>query len=143
MRERLPDWEERLYAFIAGVRDRPFAWGAHDCILFACGAVAAMTGDDPAREYRGKYDSAKGAAEALRELGKGTLLKTVDSEFKRKPTNLAYRGDLIWLAGSVGVCMGATALFVGEVRLAEKAGVLMREGLIAVDRTHWQKAWTV
>lgn len=139
---RLPDWERRLGAYIASVRDRPMEWGAHDCILHGCSAAEATTGHDAAAEYRGRYSDREGATKILRELGKGTLLKTVDSQFKRKPVGMAGRGDLVWFDGSVGVCMGAQALFVGEERLADKAGLVMREGLIAVPRALWSKAWT-
>ena len=140
---RLPDWEQRLSAFIAEHRDRPFQWGEWDCVLFATAAAAEITGTDEAAMFRGKYDSRKGSADVLRKLGKGTLLKTLDAHFERKPASMAQRGDLVWFAGSVGVCFGAHGLFVGEARLAKKAGVLLHEGLIAIPRRDWQKAWAV
>lgn len=43
-RARLPDWPERLAAYIEQRRHVPFAWGDNDCASFAAGAVAAMTG---------------------------------------------------------------------------------------------------
>jgi hypothetical protein len=140
---RLTDWETRLSAFVAENRDQPYQWGAWDCLLFACAAVEAITGEDPASPYRGLYSDKKGSTEALREFGQGTLLRTVDHHWKRKKAAFAHRGDLVWFAGSVGVCMGVGALFVGEERLAEKAGIVMREGLVSVPRALWQKAWTV
>lgn len=140
---RRPDWEARLSAFIIENRDRPFEWGQWDCILMACAAVYAMTGDDAAAKYRGQYSDAAGAAKALRELGQGTLLKTVDAEFQRRPIGMARRGDLVWFSGSVGICAGGAGLFVGEERLADKADIPMREGLIAIPRANFVKAWTV
>lgn len=140
---RLPDWEARLGAFIETNRHREFAWGEWDCILFACAAVEAMTGEDPAATYRGRYSDATGARAALRELGKGTLLKTVDAEFQRKKVGYAGRGDLIWRDGAVGVCMGGAALFVGEARLARTEGVARQAAYISVPRPLWQKAWAV
>ncbi len=35
---------------------RPFSWGSHDCCLWACDCVAAMTGVDPAAWFRGACD---------------------------------------------------------------------------------------
>lgn len=140
---RFPDWEARLSAWVAENRDRPHAWGEHDCILAGCSAVEAMTGRDPAKKYRGAYSDEEGAAKALRKLGKGTLLKTVDAEFDRKPVGRAQRGDLVWFNGSVGICMGGFGLFVGEERLADKANVPMREGLIEIPRSGFEKAWAV
>lgn len=143
MTERLPDWEARLGRFIAENRQRPFAWGAWDCILYACSAVEAMTGGDPAEEFRGRYHDKDGAAAILREVGKGTLLKTVDSKFPRRKPGHARRGDLVMFSGAVGVCLGAVAEFVGEERLAAALGEVHREGLVTVPRGLWTKAWTV
>jgi hypothetical protein len=140
---RLDDWEQRLGAFMAESRDRPFEWGSHDCLMFALSAAAAITGDDKGEPFRGRYDSRKTATAMLREHGAGTLLKTLDATFTRKKPGFAQRGDLVWFASSVGVCVGAQALFVGEERLAAAAGMLMREGLVTVPRRLWQKAWAV
>jgi len=64
--KRYDDWASRLLALITERRSTPFAWGQHDCALFACDAVKVMTGVDPARGLRGKYRSAMGAARALK-----------------------------------------------------------------------------
>ena len=143
MTARLPDWERRLHDFIAANVDRPFDWGQWDCALFATACAAALTGEDAAAAYRGTYDSRAGSAHALRELGQGTLLRTVAASFAEKPVARAQRGDLVWCDGSLGVCMGAFALFVGEERLASKTGALMREGLISIPRRAWTRAWAV
>ena len=109
----------------------------------ACSAVDAQTGVDPAKEYRGRYTDARGAAEALRELGRGTLIKTVDDVFERRPVGKARRGDLVMRKGAIGVCVGGAGLFVGEERLADAAGIPMREGLVTIPRASLTKAWTV
>lgn len=140
---RLRDWEERLTAFLAESRDRSFTWGEFDCILFSMSAVEAQTGIDHAAEYRGRYSDKAGAAAILKAQGKGTLLRTLDATLPRRKPSRARRGDLVWFEGSVGVCIGAEALFVGEERLAERAEVLLREGLIAIPRRRWTKAWAV
>lgn len=140
---RLPDWEARLSAWIVANRAREFAWGNWDCILMACSAVKAQTGLDPAAEYRGRYIDARGAAEALREIGKGTLLKTVDDVFERRPVGKARRGDLVMFEQSIGVCVGGAGFFVGEERLADAAGIPMREGLVTIPRVSLTQAWTV
>lgn len=140
---RLPDWEKSLGAYIEAARDRPFEWGQHDCILFAAAAVEAMAGVDIAADYRGQYADKAGAAAILKAKGRGTLLRTLDATLNRRKPSRARRGDLVWFNGAVGVCMGATGLFVGEERLAEAAGAVMREGLITIPRALWAKAWTV
>lgn len=66
---RLEGWELRLAALLSEARNRPFEWGAHDCMLFAADAVVALTGRDPAAEYRGAYDSALGASRIADPFG--------------------------------------------------------------------------
>ena len=53
--QRYPDWPSRLERYLQAARGRPFSWGENDCALFACGAVAAMTGEDPASRFRAGY----------------------------------------------------------------------------------------
>jgi hypothetical protein len=62
-------WRQQLDALIASRMAAPFAWGAHDCCLFAADAVLAQTGEDPAAEFRVTYADAREALELLTELG--------------------------------------------------------------------------
>src|SRR4051812_23750010 len=64
----LPDWRTRLSQHIEAERLRPFSWGEHDCCLWVGDCIRAMTGEDPAAEYRGTYDSAVGAIRRMREV---------------------------------------------------------------------------
>jgi hypothetical protein len=128
---RLPDWEDRLCLFIESRRDVPFAWGSHDCALFAADAVAALTGADFGAPFRGQYDDAAGAAAALRTFGGGTLVRTFDRHLKRRPVALAQRGDLAMAQASIGVVMGDHALLIGDL------------GLERIARADWQRCWAV
>lgn len=112
---RFQDWEDRLGTYLDRVAEEPFRWGTHDCALFAASCVNAMTGVDPARDYRGTYDTGRGAAAALREHGAGTLLKTVRSWFgPEKSVHFAKRGDLVMRdSTAVGICVGRYSWFVG------------------------------
>ena len=140
---RLPDWEQRLADFLVRHEHRPFEWGEWDCILFACAAADAMTGHDAAAAYRGRYTTRRGAARILRRLGQGTLLATVDHEFPAKPVARAIRGDLVWHAGCVGICMGGSAIFLTDPALADLAGVPRRGSYVMVPRALWERAWAV
>lgn len=140
---RLPDWEQSLSNFLAKHEHRRFEWGQWDCILFACAGVEAMTGHDAAAEYRGRYSDAVGAALALRELGQGTLLKTVDHEFQGKPVGRAIRGDLVWCSGCVGICLGGSAAFLTDPALADLAGIPRLGSYVMVPRALWERAWAV
>jgi hypothetical protein len=143
MSERLPDWETRLHDFMTANRDREFAWGKWDCILFACAAAEAITGVDKAAAYRGQYSDEKGARAILRKLGAGTLLATVNREFEAKPVPYAVRGDLIWHAGCVGICLGGAAAFVTDPAAMDAIEAPRIGGFVMLPRSEWQRAWAV
>lgn len=132
---RLSTWEADLAAYIASVRSLPYAYGKHDCGMFAAGAVLAMTGEDPGAPFRGQYANEIGCAKALKKFGAGDLVSTLDSLFTPCLAGFARRGDLVWNGTAVGVSMGAHALFVGQEG--------DREGLIRVPRAEWTRAWRV
>lgn len=91
MMTRLPDWPERLAAYLAEQRPHRFAWGTHDCVRFAAGAAAAVTGADPLPLRWA------GPAEAVRLLRqRGGLAGAVDGVLQRLPSPaLAQRGDVV------------------------------------------------
>lgn len=66
---RLGDWPSRFDRLVTATRELPFAWGHHDCCLWAASAVEALTGRDPAAQWRGAYDDARGALNLLEGLG--------------------------------------------------------------------------
>ena len=138
---RFATWEADLAAYLAGVRDRPLEWGAHDCGLFFAGACKAMTGFDPGEPFRGKYSTEMGAAKALKRFGAGNLETTLDGLFQEVPAAFVQRGDGVWNGESVGIAMAGYALFVGETVTSEGAPV--QRGLVRVSRAEWVKGWSV
>lgn len=132
---RKRNWDALLSEYLAYVRRMPFVWGEHDCALHSANAVLAMTGTDIAAAFRGRYSTAQGSMIALARYGAGTLDATVDAILPAIPTSHARRGDLVWTGEALGVCDGATGLFVGQEGDAE--------GLVTIPRSQWQKAWRV
>lgn len=130
---RLSDWEDRLSAYLAEMFDEPHAWGTNDCVMFGAGAAEAQTGVDPAAEFRGRYRSFAGAQQVLRPHG--TVADIIDHKFRRIAPAFAQRGDLVMAQDSVGVVIGADALFPGEEG--------DREGLVRLPRATWTRAWKV
>jgi hypothetical protein len=128
---RINSWEDALSNYIATKRHEPFDYGVNDCCLFAAGAVEAITTEDPMPEFRGKYDSLKGSLKAIKDIGAGTLEKTLDGKFPEVSIGYAHRGDLAFFDGSVGVVMGDFAYFASD------------EGLERVPRDMWDKCWSV
>ena len=55
--------------FLSGQMRQKFAWGTHDCCLFAADWVAAIEGCDPAAAIRGTYKDRRGAMRVIRAHG--------------------------------------------------------------------------
>jgi len=131
---RKPNWPEILFEELAKMAKREFIRGECDCCLFAADIVLAMTGEDYAAAYRGKYKTKKGAASALRKYGGGTIETSIPLD--EIPVNYAGRGDLVLAdlpnGPAVGICIGAIAAF-------KAAG----KGLAYIPITECRMAWKV
>jgi hypothetical protein len=128
---RLPDWHDRLAALIHERDREPFAWGRHDCALWAADAHLAVTGVDLGEPFRGHYRSASGARKALRNLAGVEDPEALADKLlgERLPSALARLGDVVVAdiralgldgdlpgdgrAPTLGVCYGRDSLFVG------------------------------
>ena len=119
---RLEGWEKRLAAQVEAVRSRPFEWGQHDCATWAAEVRLAMTGQDAAAAWRGRYRSERGALRTLRRLGFQTMEAGVTGVLSDPlPTPLlAQRGDVVLMDDALGVCIGAVALFLAPEGLTER-----------------------
>lgn len=120
---RKQDWPEIMAAAIAAARGRAFAWGSHDCCLFAADVVRAMTGVDHAAPFRGRYSTARGAAMALKRYAGGGLLAAVTRLLGDPvPGVQARRGDVVYaetaLGPAIGICIGPAACFAAPAGLA-------------------------
>lgn len=94
---RLPDWPDRLHEFIVVRWHAPFAWGRHDCLLFAGGAIAAMTGADPFAPAIGLYKTRRQSTAALRAHGYATYADLLRDRLGEPCTGCAraQRGDVV------------------------------------------------
>lgn len=100
-------WEKRLNQCIAELTNKPFAWGIHDCSLFALDCVDAQLNTSFAKDWRGKYRSMTGAYRILDGAGGySEILKGYG--FIKKPIEQAKRGDLAFIGGdlAMGVVIG-------------------------------------
>lgn len=132
---RRDDWPERLHAFIAERRELAHAWGGHDCCTFSFDWVLEATGEDLMAEWRGRYDSAFGAARMVAESGCADLGDLVATKLPEIPPLTAQRGDLVMFEAVSGpalaVVMGVNAAGVGP------------EGVTWVPMDRWTRAWKV
>jgi len=96
---RLPDWEIRLFGpegVVEKARNMPFAWGTHDCGLFALGDwVEAVTGANPIDGLAGTYASEDEAMGVIRAHGAQDLESFAALYLTRRPgPQTARRGDI-------------------------------------------------
>ena len=139
--KRYPDWPRRLYAHLQTSAQLPFAWGVHDCALFACAGVAALTGIDPAAGLRGTYTSRFGATSVvLREAGGfENLVERLAArhDMKEVPPKRAQRGDLVLFDSQDGPALGQVHLDGVHVFSAAP------DGLALVPLALCRRAWRV
>ena len=111
----MPDWPERLAELVEQRRDTPFAWGSHDCCLWAADAVQTITGHDTAAAWRGRYAS-EAEAEALMAGAAGLyglVAQALEAQgIPQCPPALAQRGDQALVEHGNTLAMGVV---LGEV----------------------------
>ena len=127
------NWQLDFEKCVAENLHKPFKWGEHDCVLWAANAALAITGSDPAAEYRNEYSSPVGATIILRE--RGGMEALVSEKFECILPTFANVGDILMVMQEgrpmLAVCNGETMLATGL------------EGLVALPTLSAVKAWKV
>ena len=135
---RLPDWLDSTTRYLEACRDKPFAWGEHDCCLFAADVAKRSTGIDYAQNFRGHYTTERGALRALRRYGEGNLPDTITQYLgDAVPPLLLRRGDVALMkvdgliGYAVGVCWVGGLVYVGQ------------RGLVSMPLNYAVSGWRV
>lgn len=129
---RVGGWESLLAAHIEAARHTPFAWGAHDCALWAADWVRLCTGEDHAAGWRGRYQTELGAARLLSRRGYGNVAALADALAPAVPVAKARRGDVVQHPdGHLGVCAGRLSYFPAT------------DGITEVETLRCLRAWAV
>jgi len=126
---RVNNWPSVLSAEIETARAEPFEWGRHDCCLWAATVALALTGRDFAKDYRGRYNTARAAVKLWRAHTGGLLGlvhdNCVSAGFDVVHPALAKRGDIIGAKQEehylLGVCLGRQFAAVGVSGLVFKS----------------------
>jgi hypothetical protein len=103
---RRADWMRRLASWLAEATTRQWAYGRHDCALFAAGAVEAMTGADLAAGWRGRYRTLRGGLRVLRQAGFADHVALAESLLPAVHPAQLMPGDLAVLQGPAGRVLG-------------------------------------
>lgn len=111
------NWKKELIKYIEQCHRKEFSYGLIDCCTFTADAVKAMTGIDYMEEFRGKYTTKNEALSALKNIGSGTLLKTMKDKLGAFVKRGKF-GDVAYMQGrdgpTLGICLGAESIFIGE-----------------------------
>jgi len=93
--KRLRDWRTRLHEVVEARRRAPFSFQeGRDCALFVADCVHAMTGEDPAAQFRGRYTTDIGAMRVIRNAGFADLGDLVSSQLEEIAPARARVGDV-------------------------------------------------
>lgn len=132
---KLDNWQADLSDLIRKRETEAFDICNFNCLMWACEAIEAQTGEDFYKPFRGKFKTAKGAARVLRQKGKSetaegylaTLLgEPISKLFIKKgdivvadpeTPGLDLTSDLDLFGQALGVCYGAVSYFVGSAGL--------------------------
>jgi phosphoheptose isomerase len=103
MLQRSENWTRELERYLVLASYRPFIYGHHDCCLFVCNAIEAMTGTDVAAPLRGLYASHREALRAIAAYAGRPSVEavaeriTAEHQMQEATPALAQRGDIVLL----------------------------------------------
>lgn len=124
--QRKPDWPKHFMSELQAAAERPFVWGEHDCAMFACNMVRAMTDSDPGEMFRGFYHTQLGAQRFIDSYGGiAPLAEYVmhDMDCQEVRPAMAHRGDVCVVdlgdrGQALGICAGERVVVASTVGLA-------------------------
>ena len=124
---RKEGWETILNEHIEAHLKKPQKWGTSDCFLFACNWIHAVTGVDPAKEYRPQYKTKTGAYRLIKSF-KGGLQKEAERLFAGLGMSeiiktMARRGDVALVPGNNDRAFGIVDLSGLRVAVQGKNGL--------------------
>ena len=116
-----------LDRYLRSWRHRPFAWGEADCVRFAAGWVALVTGRDPVAATAGRYAGCREALRLMRRATGSADLVTATSIILGAPLShplMARLGDVVAITTPAGPALGLCA--GAEVAAPGPAGLVSR-----------------
>tara|TARA_A100001388_G_scaffold226638_1_gene177850 strand:+ start:1254 stop:1688 length:435 start_codon:yes stop_codon:yes gene_type:complete len=92
-------WEKDLEIYIEEIRNKPFDWGIHDCVVFANQAIKVQTGKGFFDEFLPDYDTAIKANRTYRtmlvEMKVATIKDAIDTKLTRFIGMIPPKGSIV------------------------------------------------
>ena len=143
MLQRKDNWQSALHAYLEGLREVRFGYGAFDCGLFAAGAIEAVTGVDMAEPLRGSYRSRSEALCAIGRLCGGSTAADVAEYLTRLHGLPEVRIQFAWRGDLVQIGRGRASRF-GVVSISGRHLLTPgRVGLVSLPLIRADRAWRV
>lgn len=139
MKPRPEDWPARLDLFFKEAQTRSFAWGQHDCALWAADWLLVLGYPDALGDLRGRWSSHLGAARLLKRLGGlGTATGCRLAAIGVQTVSVAFarRGDLVLIRPSRG--LDGLSICTGS-----RAACLAPQGITFLDKAKASVAWRI
>jgi hypothetical protein len=122
--EVMGDPSVALAGYLDAVRDKPFEWGIHDCMIFTNACVKAQTGSGFADDWASGYKTIRQCLVhhiiKLREVGARDIVEAIDKRLPRSAYKFAPRGSIVAMPApesftgyALGVVVSHRAAFVG------------------------------
>jgi len=145
--KRTQHWATREYhTFLHERRSQPFAWGKHDCCLFAADGIKAFTGTDIASDFRGKYNDQASALTAIHSItGGGRTVADAAAWVAKKHGLTEWKHPLMAQRGDLAVAKnGDGSMIVGLIHLNGRHIVTVGEkGSLRLPISSILRAWHV
>lgn len=142
---RIKGWEQALVGFTISRMRTPWAWGEHDCCIFAADAIKTVTGEDLAEDFRGQYGTETEAFRLLADLGYADLGALVSSRLPeiivdgQPAPQFAQRGDVVLIGREWNEHGEALAICDGR----SVVGPRIPRGLEIIPMRYVARAWRV
>jgi len=118
---RVSNWAANMNAVITDNKTTEYVLGKWDCAIFTDLVVYAMTGKSHGKRFKGKYKTEIGYIRALKKQGFRDLKDYLTQCFGEPISNAgAWRGDLAFHEGCIGVNAGPFSIFIGVDSLGQQ-----------------------
>ena len=129
---RHQDWPQRLSAFIAAARARPFEWASQDCATFSRDWIEAATGR---RVFEVPYTDARSATRFIEAQGGMLAAASAAMGVPMANAKSASRGDVALVENAGREVLGVV---LGEYVCAPGG-----DGVLMISRKSMIAAWSV
>ena len=138
-------WEKDLELYIEEIRNEPFNWGLHDCVVFANQVVKVQTGKGFLDDHLPEYDTALKANRTyqsiLTAMKVDSLKEAIDTKLRRFIGLIPPKGSIVCkehkqrMEYGIGYNLG--------VAIDNRAGFLSEKGLEFKKIKSGDIFWTV